>query len=281
MQDSFTSPIPPQPVPHGAPFRAAALAADAAPLGFRFARSAAAAGPAKLRQILARAARPGVISFAIGQPAAELLPAQALAAAQARVLPRLPAALQYSAPYAPLKAQIVELMALRGVACTAEQVFLTSGSQQGMDLLARLFVDPGGAVLLERTVYEGIHLAAGRLAPRLLALPTQPETGLAVEAVEGWLARGIQPQLLYTIPCGHNPLGVTLSGAKRQRLVELARDHRFPVLEDDAYGFLHYGESPSPPPLRALDERWAIYLGSFSKILAPALRAGWLVVPEE
>jgi 2-aminoadipate transaminase len=252
----------------------------AAPRAFRFASFMAGAGPAKLRQILARAARPGVISFAIGLPAEDLLPVRDLAAAQARVLPHSPAALQYGVPYEPLKRQIVELMAMRGVTCEAEQVFLTTGAQQGMDLVARLFADHGGTVLLERTVYEGIQLALKGPAPRLLTLPTHPEAGLDVEAVASWLASGIRPQLLYAIPGGHNPLGVTLSSSGRRRLAELARDRGFPVLEDDAYGFLHYDGVP-PPALRALDDRWILYLGSFSKILAPALRAGWLVVPPE
>ncbi|HVT17480.1 MAG TPA: PLP-dependent aminotransferase family protein [Thermoanaerobaculia bacterium] len=237
-------------------------------------------GTARLREILERASRPGVISFAVGLPALELLPVHELAAAQGRVLPGLPAALQYAVSYAPLRRQIVDLMAARGVECGPEQVFLTSGAQQGMDLLARLLVESGDHVLLEETVYEGIQLALRGRAPRLLTVPTDPETGLQVSAVERWLEGGMRPAMLYTIPDGHNPLGVSQSAGTRRRLIELARDFAFPVVEDDAYGLLYYGEAP-PPPLRALDGSWAFYLGSFSKILAPALRAGWMVVPEE
>jgi 2-aminoadipate transaminase len=247
---------------------------------FRYARSMATLAPARLRAVLARAARPGVISFAIGVPAEDLLPARELAEAQARVLPALPAALQYAVPHPRLKQQIVELMAMRGVACSAAQVFLTSGSQQGMDLLARLFVDPGAGVVIEETVYEGMQLAIERLAPRLLTVPIDLETGMEVDAVAAVLERGPRPALLYAIPSGHNPLGVSLSAAKRQRLLALARAFAVPVVEDDAYGFLAYDEAP-PPPLRALEERWVFYLGSFSKILAPSLRTGWMVVPEE
>jgi 2-aminoadipate transaminase len=247
----------------------------------RRARPKAASGAARLREILARASQPGVISFAVGLPAEDLLPVHELAAAQGRVLPGLPAALQYAVPYAPLRRQIAGLMAARGVECEPEQVFLTSGAQQGMDLLARLLVDSGDPVLLEETVYEGIQLALRGRAPRLLTVPTDAETGLGVAAVERWLERGMRPALLYTIPDGHNPLGVSQSAETRRRLIELARDFGFPVIEDDAYGLLYYGEPP-PPPLRALDGGGrALYLGSFSKILAPALRAGWMVVPEE
>jgi 2-aminoadipate transaminase len=248
--------------------------------GFRYSPSAGGSGPARLREILGRASRPGVISFAIGMPAAELLPARQLAAAQQQVLPGNTAALQYGLPSVALKRQIVELMAERQVACGEDQVFLTSGAQQGMDLVARLFLGPGDTALMEDTVYDGIRLAAGRLTERLITVPTDTAAGIDVDAVASCLAAGAQPRLLYTIPNGHNPLGVTLSAARRQQLIALARRHELPVLEDDAYGALHYDGAP-PPPLRALDPDWALYLGSFSKILAPSLRAGWLVVPEE
>jgi 2-aminoadipate transaminase len=248
--------------------------------GFRFARAAPPSAPPRLREILARASKPGVISLAVGLPAADLMPIDGLADAQARVLAEQPGALQYAVPSARLKRQIVELMGLRGVTCTAEQVFVTTGSQQAMDLLARLFVEPGAEVLLEETVYEGILLALARQSPRLLPVATEAETGLDVRAVEAALERGARPRLLYTIPDGHNPLGLTLSEAKRRRLVELARRFELPIVEDDAYGLLCL-EELAPRPLRAIEDRWVLYLGSFSKVLAPALRTGWLVVPED
>lgn len=247
---------------------------------FSLARAMAAMGQSPLRDLLGRAARPGVISFAVGLPAAELFPAAELAAANAALLPARPECLQYALPAAPLKDQIVELMAGRGVACRREQVFLTSGAQQAMDLLSRLLLDPGGQVLIEETVYDGLQMAIKGLSPRILTVPTDLDTGLDVNAVEALLARGARPAFVYTIPSGHNPLGASLPLAKRHRLVELARRYRVPVLEDDAYGFLSYDDEPGPA-LRALEDRWVFYLGSFSKILAPALRAGWMVVPEE
>jgi 2-aminoadipate transaminase len=246
---------------------------------FNLSRAALAGVQPRLRQLLARASRPGVISLAVGLPASDLLPVSRLAACQASALAH-PSAWQYALPAPALKQQLVALMASRGVHCAAEQVFLTSGSQQGMDLLARLLVDPGAPVLLEETVYDGILLALGVHAPRLVTVGSEPETGLDVAAVEAALAGGVRPRLLYTIPNGHNPLGVTLSADKRRRLAELARRFTFPVVEDDAYGSLYYGDSP-PPPVRASEERWVFYLGSLSKILAPALRVGWLIVPED
>lgn len=231
-----------------------------------------------LREIMELASRPGILSFAIGLPAAELFPREALAEQAARVLRADASSLQYGLPYQPLKSQIVELMRLRGVRCTEEQIFLTSGAQQGMDLLSRLLLPVGGQVLFERAVYDGIRLATRLQRPDVLAVATDLATGMDVDAVEAQLAGGARPAFLYAITDGHNPLGVSLSHEKRHRLAALARQYRMPILEDDAYGFLYYGETP-PPPLRALEDEWVYYLGSFSKILAPALRAGWVVVP--
>jgi 2-aminoadipate transaminase len=147
-----------------------------------------------------------------------------------------------------------------------------------MDLLSRLLLPPGGQILLERAVYEGIRLATRLQQPEILTVAADPATGMDMDGVESRLASGARPAFLYTITDGHNPLGVSLSLEKRYRLAGLARQHRMPILEDDAYGFLYYGETPAPP-LRAIEEDWIFYLGSFSKILAPALRAGWVVVP--
>lgn len=231
-----------------------------------------------LREIMDLASRPGVLSFAIGSPASELFPSEALAEQAARVIRTDASSLQYALPYRPLKAQIIRLMALRGVLCTEAQIFLTSGAQQGMDLLSLLLLPPGGQVLLERTVYEGIRLATRPWRPEMLTVATDLATGMDVDEVEVQLAGGARPAFLYAITDGHNPLGISLSPDKRHRLAGLARQYRMPILEDDAYGFLYYGETPAPP-LRALEEEWIFYLGSFSKILAPALRAGWVILP--
>ncbi|HZF11071.1 MAG TPA: PLP-dependent aminotransferase family protein [Thermoanaerobaculia bacterium] len=233
-----------------------------------------------LREMIAMGARPGVLSFAIGLPAEGLFPVEGLSRAAAQLLATDRQSLQYGVPYPPLKAQIVELMRLRGVTCRPEQIFLTSGAQQGMDLLARLLLVPGGRVMLEETVYDGMQMAVKRLEPEILAIPTDLDQGIDADAVERHLAAGPAPAFLYCITDGHNPLGVSLDEAKRRRLAALARQHRMPILEDDAYGFLYYEASPAPP-LRAYEDEWVFYLGSFSKILAPGLRQGWIVVPEE
>lgn len=234
--------------------------------------------PSALREILPLLARPGLLSFAVGMPAVELLPAEAYVHATRRALAVDPPALQYGVPCGPLKRQIVALMAERGVECCEEQVFLTTGAQQGMSMLARLLLDEGGLVAVEETVYDGIHGALRPLRPEIVTVPSDVD-GIDVDALEALLEEGVRPAFVYLIPEGHNPLGVSLGMERRVRLVELARRFRVPLVEDDAYGFLHYDGVPLPA-LRALDEDWVLYVGSFSKILAPGLRVGWIVVPE-
>lgn len=231
-----------------------------------------------LRQMLAVVSRPGILSFAGGLPAPELFPSAQYAAALASVLADDPLALQYGPPSHLLKTHIVDLMAQRGVHCTPEQIFITTGAQQGLDVLTRLLLNPGGQVMYEEIIYTGLQQVVGPLQPQVLTVPTDLQTGIDVDAVERWLAGGAKPAYLYVIPDAHNPLGVSLSREKRQRLVELARVYNLPIVEDDPYGFLQYGGALERP-LRALDDEWVFYLGSFSKILAPALRLGWMVAP--
>jgi 2-aminoadipate transaminase len=233
-----------------------------------------------LQEMLAAASRPGVISFALGLPAPELFPINEYEQAVASVLRSDRRALQYQPPFAPLKSQIVELMRTRGVFCREEQVFLTAGAQQGMNLLVRLLLEPGGQLLMEEIIYPGFQQLVEPFAPNLLLVSTDAETGMNVDEVEELLKRGRRPSFIYAISDGHNPLGVSLSLRKREKLVALATSYCVPIIEDDAYGFLSY-DGPLDPPLRAMDEDWVFYVGSFSKILAPALRVGWVIVPEK
>ncbi len=247
-----------------------------------------------LRQMIAVVSQPGILSFAGGLPDPELFPTQAFAEAMAQVLATDGLALQYRPPFPPLKRHIVNLMAQRGVTCTEEQVFITTGAQQGLNVLARLLLNPGGQVMLEEIVYTGAQQAVAPFLPDILTVPTDLQSGIDVDAVERHLAQGARPAFLYLIPEAHNPLGVSISRDKRTRLVELARFYGVPIVEDDPYGFLTYGDdwgmesrllsdsasSLQSLPLRALDAEWVFYLGSFSKILAPGLRLGWLIAPE-
>jgi 2-aminoadipate transaminase len=256
------------------------LFADPEPEPIAVSRTVAGFRRSPLLELLATTYRPGIVSFAVGMPATDLLPAELVARAAGEALAGDRPALQYQVPSQRLKAHVVELMARRGVACSEEEVFLTAGAQQGMDLLARLLLDPGARVLLDDTAYEGMLMVVRAFAPEVVPVPTNPLAGIDVDAVERLLEAGPRPAFLYTIPAGHNPLGCSMPPERARRLVELARRYRVPILEDDAYGFLCYRPRPTAP-LRAWDDRWVLYLGSFSKILAPSLRVGWLVVPPE
>lgn len=232
-----------------------------------------------LQEMLLASSRPGITSFALGLPAAEFFPSQALASAAQRILSEEANALQYCPPLRSLKQQVVGLMRQRGVSCLEEQIFLTAGAQQGMSLLSRLLLEPGGTVISEELIYTGFQQILAPFNPRTLTVSTDPATGMDIEAVESFLRGDVRPGFIYAITDGHNPTGARMQMSKRTRLVELAEQYHVPIIEDDAYGFLCY-EDPLPP-LRALNARQVFYVGSFSKILAPALRVGWVVVPEE
>ncbi|MBV9210270.1 MAG: PLP-dependent aminotransferase family protein [Acidobacteria bacterium] len=231
--------------------------------------------------MLTEASRPGIISFALGLPAPEFFPASAFAQMAAQVLSNDARALQYSPHLESLLRHVSGLMKRRGVSCQEEQIFLTAGAQQGMSLLARLLLDKGGKVITEQFIYLGFQQVLEPFQPEILTVETNTKTGMDVEAVEQLLRTNHRPAFIYSITDGHNPLAVNLQREKRARLAELAEQYKVPIIEDDAYGFLSYDEEQALPPLRALSERWVFYVGSFSKILAPALRVGWLVVPEE
>ena len=234
--------------------------------------------PSPLQEMLTSASRPGIISLALGMPDEKLFPTAEFAQAAQRVLATDPHALQYGPHLQPLKAQVVELMKRRGVVCREQQVFITAGAQQGMCLLARILLEPGSEIIAEELIYTGFQQVVEPFQPGVLTVPTSLETGMDVDAVEAHLKSGARPAFIYAITEGHNPLSVSLSKDKRVRLVELAVRYGVPIIEDDAYGFLNY-QGNLEPPLRALDEH-VLYVGSFSKIVAPALRIGWLVVPE-
>ena len=232
----------------------------------------------RLRELALLPPQAGLVSLAGGLPAPELIPRAAYAAALADVLAGDPAALQYGQPHEPLRERIVELMRERGVDCSPGQVLLTSGAQQAVSLAAQLLLAPGDQVLLEEHVYAGLRQAVLPYRPSVLTVGTDPDTGMDVDRVRGLLARGARPAFIYAIADTHNPCGVRLGPEQRAKLVALAHRFGVPIVEDDTYGLLHYDRDPLPA-LRALDAEWVLYAGSFSKIVAPALRLGWLVLP--
>lgn len=230
-----------------------------------------------MRALLKRFSRPGVLSFAHARPADELFPRREYGAAVERLLLGGEGTLQYQMPSEHLKEQVVELMAMRGMQCTAEQVFLTGGAQHAMALLSRILLDPGDAFILEETLYDGIEVVTKPLRPRLCTVPCCARTGLDVAAVRDALESGTPIRFVYVIPDGHNPTGVSLPLEARHALVELSKRFGVPIVEDDAYGLLGY-DGGYDPPLMALSTN-GFYIGSFSKVLAPSLRLGWIVAP--
>lgn len=232
-----------------------------------------------LQDMLELTSGPEYISFGLGLPNADCFPTEQLAVSANEVLLRQSDPLQYAPPTDALKRQIQRLMRQRGVECRPSQIFLTAGAQQGINLLARLLLDPGRTVLAEEVTYTGFLQALEPFQPNMLTVPTDPAAGIDVDQVERVLQSGERPACMYVIPSGHNPLGYTLSREKRRKLAELAEAYEVPIIEDDPYGFLTYDDSDMPA-IRSFQSDWVFYVGSFSKILAPGLRLGWIIADE-
>jgi 2-aminoadipate transaminase len=239
-----------------------------------------------IRDLLKLTTQPDMISFAGGLPAPELFPAEELTAASELALAEAPlATLQYGPTegFGPLRELVAAWVGRLGISAPADQVLITAGSQQGLDMLGRLLIDPGAPVAVEEPTYLGALQAWQTCQPNYLRLPID-EGGLDVEALEALLAGGARPRFLYVVSCFQNPTGVTLAPERRVRLVELAARYSLPIIEDDPYGELYY-EGQRTTPLAALDiamhgePRYVVYLGTLSKLLAPGLRVGWIVAP--
>jgi 2-aminoadipate transaminase len=235
-----------------------------------------------MRDLLRFAVDPEIISLAGGLPASECLPLEELRECLDVVLTRDgPRALQYSPMHQELRAWIAGYMGSRGVTCTPDEVFITNGNQHGLAILSRLFLDPGDPAVIEEVTFTGIHqITVGRDAADR-TVPTDLDTGVDVEALERTFQQSPTPRLAVLITDFHNPLGVSVAGENRERIAELAARYRVPLVEDDPYAPLRFGGDPLPP-IKAYDQAGMVfYLGSFSKMLAPALRLGWMVAPAD
>jgi 2-aminoadipate transaminase len=172
-------------------------------------------------------------------------------------------------------------MSRRGVPCRPAEVFLTNGAQQGMALLSRLLLDRGQTAVVERVTFTGVQQVTAGRGALVRLLPTDLRTGADIDALEESLRQEPRPRLVILIPDFHNPLGVSLPAEKRRRAAKLAAAYEVPLLEDDPYSSLRF-EGETVPPIRAFDEGgWVFYIGSFSKMIAPALRLGWIIAPPE
>lgn len=244
----------------------------------------------EVRELLKLTERPGVISFGGGLPAPELFPLASCEEACRKVLHEGgAAALQYSATegYRPLRAMIARHTRRYGLNVEADNILITSGSQQALDLIGKVFVNPGDHILVERPTYLGALQAWTTYQAQYLTV-AMDEEGMRVDEMDDALRAG--PKFIYALPNFQNPTGVTLSLARRRRLVELADHYGVPILEDDPYGQLRY-EGDHLPPLVEIDGQRrgedgpysgnVIYLSTFSKTLAPGLRLGWIVASND
>jgi 2-aminoadipate transaminase len=244
-----------------------------------------------IRELLKLTTEPGVISFAGGLPGADLFPLDAFRDASERVLrDHGTHALQYSTTEGerPLREMIARHTTRYGIAVTADNVLITSGSQQALDLIGRVFLNPGDHVLVERPTYLGALQAWGAYQADYLTVGMDAD-GMRIGELAAALRGG--PKFIYALPNFQNPTGVTLALDRRQELVRLADEHGVPILEDDPYGQLRY-DGEHLPSLVTLDAEYrglgkaaysgnVLYLSTFSKTLAPGLRLGWIIGPAD
>ncbi len=230
-----------------------------------------------MRALFAVASRPEVISFAGGMPFVQALPKQELIEVMRRVIEeRGDIAMQYGGGLGQpsLRERLAGLMSEEGVESDPEQICVTVGGSQALDILGKIFIDAGDEVVIEAPSYVGAISAFSAYEPRFVQVSLDDD-GMIVEQLEEALLKGIRPKFVYTIPNFHNPAGVTLSLTRRERLVSLCREAGIPIVEDNPYGLLRFEGEPLPT-LKSLDPTNVIYIGSLSKVFASGMRLGWV-----
>jgi 2-aminoadipate transaminase len=234
-----------------------------------------------IRELLKLTMQPEIISFAGGLPAPDFFPIRDFDEACKHVLrTQGEVALQYSPTegYPPLKAFLADMMSKYGILVEPENILMTSGSQQGLDLIGKLFIDPDDCVMCSRPTYLGALQAWNAYEASYCSVPLDDD-GILVDELEKELEGGMKPTFVYVLPNFHNPAGTTLSGERRVKLVELARKYDLILLEDDPYGELRYEGEDLTPIFRMAPER-TIYMSTFSKTLSPGIRLAWITAPK-
>ncbi len=261
------------------------------PWDHRYAQRTQRMGSSAIRELLKLTEKPEIISFAGGLPAPEIFPVEEFSAACARVLRDFGAkSLQYSTTegYLPLREMIARHTARYGIKITPDNILITSGSQQALDLLGKIFINPGDRILVESPTYLGAIQAWNAYGAEFVTVPMDRD-GMITDALEEALRTG--PKFIYVLPNFQNPTGVTLSEERRHILIDLAHRYGVPIIEDDPYGQLRY-EGENLPSVVVLDGQQrddggscyqgnVIYVSTFSKILAPGLRLAWVIAPPE
>ena len=251
----------------------------------RFAHRAAHMKPSEIRSLFAVASRPEIVSLAGGMPNLSALPMEMMASVVEKLIKDNGAeALQYGSGqgHPRLREQICDMMALEGIRAHPDDVIVTTGSQQALDLISRIFIDPNDVVLVEAPSYVGA-LGTFRQYEAQVVHVAMDEHGLIPgalrEAITTTRAAGRKIKFLYLIPNYQNPAGVLLPADRRTEILEICREEKIFVVEDNPYGLLGF-DKPSPNAMRAEDSENVIYLGSFSKTIAPGFRVGWALVPQ-
>lgn len=238
----------------------------------------------EIRDLLSVTARPDIISLAGGLPFTQALDAETILRTVRGVLEDdCAAALQYGPTdgYAPLKRDLMAIMAAEGTPCFPEDIMITNGAQQGLELIAKIFINPGDNIITEAPSYVGALNSFLSYQPCIHSIPLDGQ-GLRADLLEEKLvelARQDRPaKFIYVVPNFQNPAGITMSRERRFRLLELAHEHDCLVVEDNPYGLLRFEGEPEPS-LRSLDEGRVVYLGTLSKIFAAGMRIGWVAAP--
>jgi len=242
-----------------------------------------------IRELFKYLAEPGMISFAGGYPASDLFDVEGLQQAAARAYQDASVCLQYGPTdgLPRLKHELINLMARRGVSCAPNEMVVTTGSQQGLDLLLRVLLNPGDVALTEQPAYPATLQALRLQQSKIVTLPVDAH-GLDVDYLATLLASGTlaRPKLLYTVPTFANPTGATITRERRIALLKLAVQYKFVLVEDDPYGDLRFSGETVPSILSLTAEvagsrDWVVHFASLSKIVAPGLRVGWTIAPAE
>jgi 2-aminoadipate transaminase len=235
----------------------------------------------EVRALFAVAARPEVVSLAGGMPYVQAIPeADVLDVVREVLADHGTSSLQYGGGqgHQALRERMVELMDAEGVRADPEDMVITTGAQQALDLIGKIFVDPGDLIAVEAPTYVGALTAFGAYEPRYLQIDLDGQ-GMIVDQLQEALLRGERPKFIYTCPNFGNPSGVTLSYERRTQLVALCREASIPIIEDNPYGMLRFEGEPLPC-LRSLDPDNVIYLGTVSKVFSPGVRVGWALAEQ-
>ncbi len=235
----------------------------------------------EVRALFAVASRPDVVSLAGGMPNVQALPSEDVLAAVSNAMDEYGVTtLQYGGGqgHVALRQRLVGLMAEEGVGADPDDVVVTTGAQQALDLLGKIFIDPGDLIAVEAPAYVGALTAFGAYQPRYLQIDLDDD-GMIVEQLEEALVQGARPKFVYTVPNFGNPAGVTMSATRRERLAALCRGASIPIIEDNPYGMLRF-EGQSLSCLRAMAPDNVIYVGTVSKVFSPGVRVGWALAEQ-